>query len=542
MQSLRLLLFALCSIAFAAECFNDEKRTTTIPTADQIRAAVTSPGSLEKICGGTWRMGDDKQLENTFNHGYLLLSVQRANSSVPLRHCMGAFEDIVTQCIEGAGLWGGFWTLDGEVYNISNSNYPHNPLLPGDDGGPGSLEPNSGPCDYPKHSPATFVDSGAAQYLQDFLATNGDNNWLFAMERATTNSQGTAEEPTCGDIHSTNCPPSKDCREYTPTEFFYVRLVSGLVNKFFIRAHEKLQDKTILSILAIDKIIADFEPDPARAVDPNILNTMAGGLTMAGAVMGAASGPAGAILNFFGGVMTVVGANVGAPEVLNIEAVRSSASDHLSTIFRDTGKAMESLLARLFGKTDNEYSLSGLVDDMKNRGFPPVADDWDPTAVILSMPWMGESESVNLDDIFGTVVGLMNQGLVGAILKAMGYLVIVIKNLSESECSMKAGAQYIDNDCYVVSTGCDGHAYGDMGADKIKLLPEDYGIDMVEFFKNVQECSKHRDDPSIGSQTRYPTCFFNLDFKETNLYHEETCPLPGMHMGCIPVVYHKPCD
>lgn len=105
----------------------------------------------------------------------LLLSVQRTSNSVPLRYCMGAFEDIIAQCIEGAGLWGGFWTFDGEVYNISNSNYPHNPLLPGDDGGPGNLEPNNGPCDYPKDESATFVDSGAAQYLQDFIATNGDS-------------------------------------------------------------------------------------------------------------------------------------------------------------------------------------------------------------------------------------------------------------------------------------------------------------------------------------------------------------------------------
>lgn len=69
MQSLKLLLFALCSIAFAAECFNDQKRTMTIPAANQIRAAITPPVSPETVCRGTWRVGDDKQLENTFNHG-----------------------------------------------------------------------------------------------------------------------------------------------------------------------------------------------------------------------------------------------------------------------------------------------------------------------------------------------------------------------------------------------------------------------------------------------------------------------------------------
>lgn len=360
------------------------------------------------------------------------------------------------------------------------------------------------------------------------------------MERATTNSQGTVEKPSCGEIHSTNCAPSKDCREYTSTEFFYVRLVSGLVNKFFAKAHEDLQDQTILNILAIGGIIDDFKPDPAQAVDPNIFNTMAGAFTMAGAVAGAASGPAGVILNLFGGVMTIVGANVPPPEELDIEAVRNKASDHLGTIYRDTGKAMDSLLARLFGKTDVEYSLSDLVDGMKSRGFQPVADDWDPTAVILSMPWMDESESVNLTDSFGEAIRRLNQGLVGAILKTMGYLVIVIKKFSEPECSRTEGAQWVDNDCYAVSTGCRDSLFEYMGADEIKLLPDKYGINMAEFFKNVRKCSAP--DADLVGDGMYPTCFFNLPFKETSRRQRMECESLGDgHTFCSPFEYYTNC-
>ncbi|KAM6520185.1 hypothetical protein FALCPG4_013738 [Fusarium falciforme] len=403
MQSLGLLLLALCSISSAAESFNHQKRILDIPTADQIRAAITSPRSLETICRRTWPVNDEQQVQNTFNHGHLRLSVQRADNSVPLRYCMDAFKGIIAQCIEGARLWGGFWDLDGELYNISNSNYPHNPLLPGDDGGPSSLEPNISRCDYPKHHPAAFIDSGAAQYLEDFLAIHGDGNWFFEMD-----GQDTAELPSCGVIEGANCSPSKDCREYTPTEFYYIRLVSGLINQFFTRAHEKLQDETILNILAIDEIIADFKPDPTHAVDPNIFKTMAGALAMAGTVAGAVPGPAGVILNLFGGVMTIVGANVPAPEVFDIEAVRSQASVHLKTIFGETRKSMANLLTRLFGNRDIEYSLSDLVDSMKSRGFQAVADDWDPTAVILSMPWTGEFESVDLTGSLTEGVRFMN--------------------------------------------------------------------------------------------------------------------------------------
>ncbi|RSL58892.1 hypothetical protein CEP53_005998 [Fusarium sp. AF-6] len=222
----------------------------------------------------------------------LLFSVQRADNSAPLRYCMGAFEDIIAQCIEGAGLWGGFWALDGEVYYINNS--------------------------------------GAARYLQNFLATNGDDNWFFAMEHATTNDQGTPELPSCGEIESHNCSPSKDCREYTSTEFYYI---------------------------------------------------------------------------------------------------------------------------------------------------------------------------------------------------------------SEIE-----GSQFIDDDCYAVSSGCGVLVYDYMDAEDIKLLPGKYGIDMVEFFKSVRECSEHGGGLGFVSSTEYPACFFSLDFKETNRYYQEKC---SIHHGpfdqpCVNVPYYDP--
>ncbi|KAJ4188601.1 hypothetical protein NW767_011891 [Fusarium falciforme] len=127
------------------------------------------------------------------------------------------------------------------------------------------------------------------------------------------------------------------------------------------------------------------------------------------------------------------------------------------------------------------------------------------------MPWMGESESVDLTGSLAEGMRFMNHGLVGVTLKAMGYLVMVIKNYSESECSEIEGSQDIDNDCYAVSTGSRGLSYKFMGAEDIKLLPEKYGIDMVEFFKNIRECSTLGDDLGVGSLTVYASCFFNLD-------------------------------
>ncbi|KAI5465680.1 hypothetical protein BGZ63DRAFT_479544 [Mariannaea sp. PMI_226] len=510
------------SIGFAAEC-NDQKRTTTVPDGGQIRAAITSNNGLDTICAGNWRVNDKEQLENTFNHGRI---VQRSDKSVPLKYCKDGFEGIISQCIEGSGLWGGSWSYDGETYNITNSGYPNNPLLPQDDGGPGSLPPNtnSGLCDLPKSNPATFVDSGAAQYLQDFLSTKGDDKWLVALERSTTNGQGTSEEPSCGVIESANCYPFKDCRQFTPTAFYYVRLVSGLINQFFTRAHEKLQDETIRNILAINDIIADFRPDPAHTIDPNIFRSAGGAASMADKIIklgqNKALGPWADFIGLIGAIMGIVGSNLPGSEVFDIEAVRNEAGLHLKKVFEETNKAMANILARLFGNKSVDYSLSSLVDGMKRGGFHPIADNWDPTAIILSMNWMGDSESVDLTDSLSAAVKQMNQGLVGAVLKAMGRLVILIKDLDQSKCTMP-GSQFIDNECYMISKGWLDGEYAYMEEADIKLLPEKYGFDMVQFYKNVKECkSLNLDaaDPSVGSSTDYPACFFSMDFKETYTY------------------------
>jgi hypothetical protein len=119
---------------------------------------------------------------------------------------LDAFDNIITQCIEDSGFWGGYWSLDGEVYNITNVDYPNNPLLPDDEGGPGNLAPNSGLCDLPKNDGATYVDSGAAQYLQDFLAANGDSelNPMFSHQESRTIGVCNPRLTTCAASTQTN--------------------------------------------------------------------------------------------------------------------------------------------------------------------------------------------------------------------------------------------------------------------------------------------------------------------------------------------------
>lgn len=60
-------LLLLSGTANAAQCFDDQKRTTETPSGEQIKNAIT-PGIEQGVCN-SWRFGDEEQVTNTFNHG-----------------------------------------------------------------------------------------------------------------------------------------------------------------------------------------------------------------------------------------------------------------------------------------------------------------------------------------------------------------------------------------------------------------------------------------------------------------------------------------
>jgi hypothetical protein len=94
----------------------------------------------------------------------------------------------------------------------------------------------------------------------------------------------------------------------------------------------------------------------------------------------------GDVVDLLGIVMGIAGNNLPpGTEVLGMEQVRIEADAHLKKVFEEINKSMANLLARLFGDKNINYSLSELFDGMKRVGYKPVADDWDPTAIIMSM-------------------------------------------------------------------------------------------------------------------------------------------------------------
>jgi hypothetical protein len=108
----------------------------------------------------------------------------------------------------------------------------------------------------------------------------------------------------------------------------------------------------------------------------------------------------------------------------------------------------------------------------------------------------------------------MNQGLVGTIIKSMGRVIVVIKDLDQAGCNLLQGAQFFDNECHMISKIFLDGANACMNKEDSKLMPGKYGIDMVQFYDNVIECKENSGKPSFNSVTSYPACFFNLKYGE----------------------------
>jgi hypothetical protein len=62
-------VLSLASAALAADCGQDQPRKSGDPSGAQIAKAIGAQAIIDGICVGNWRVGDEKKLENTFNHG-----------------------------------------------------------------------------------------------------------------------------------------------------------------------------------------------------------------------------------------------------------------------------------------------------------------------------------------------------------------------------------------------------------------------------------------------------------------------------------------
>lgn len=108
----------------------------TIPTHGPSRTDLyndlTNYKQVETVCAAHFSGSSGNATHETFNHGSILIVLERSSDTKPLDYCTVGINQILGICIRDGNTYGGTFSEDGETYTISNSIYPNNPLNPDD--------------------------------------------------------------------------------------------------------------------------------------------------------------------------------------------------------------------------------------------------------------------------------------------------------------------------------------------------------------------------------------------------------------------------
>jgi hypothetical protein len=115
------------------------------PSPSDVANSLQSGNGIETICNAKFD-GSGDALHQTFNHGSLLIVIERGSNSEELTYCQAAIKAIIAICILGSSDYGGVYYQGNQKYNIINEIFPNNPLLPGvDQGAPPVTTPTLSP-------------------------------------------------------------------------------------------------------------------------------------------------------------------------------------------------------------------------------------------------------------------------------------------------------------------------------------------------------------------------------------------------------------
>ncbi|KAK5675743.1 hypothetical protein LTS10_011470 [Elasticomyces elasticus] len=350
-------------------------------------------------------------------------------------------------------------------------------------------------CDRPFDQPITYLGSGATAFLDAFLVANGTSNWLQAMSVATT--QGFQPTPIdCGDLESDSCTPVTNCQDFTPEEFFIIRLAASNAQAYFRNAHEILQDIVISDGLQIDQVVADFGPDATKAPEDDsfladIFKLFSPQLSMGDKVVKqfAGLGKIADFLGFIGAALNLAAAGIalgdaGSSTAPTVADVTTIAENDLSQIITTLTAAGDDIL--------NDPASSAVatqqISQIFNTGFFML-----PLTDILTSDF-NSSLTTGLNAGFQ----LIRQQTVMAVLAAQSYFVFVDTNRSQDDCNGITGSRFINNQCFTIeqrtpnAVTCDTDSKVIDSTIVLKLeTPASHsnGFDLPSFYQNVQACN-----------------------------------------------------
>ncbi|EPS41978.1 hypothetical protein H072_4067 [Dactylellina haptotyla CBS 200.50] len=367
-------------------------------------------------------------------------------------------------------------------------------------------------CDLPLDDPNTWVNSGTAAFLDDFLGRTGPINWPLRIGQMTTPS-GAVVFPNmrCSELTVGPCnAPSVLCNQVSSPQLYFVQVASGMLFSILNAFHSELQDNIIIETLGIGTIINDFgKPDDTFEINGVLSGSaaIASGLTakvpLASAITGILSG--------------IFGILAAAPKPENDP--RGDIEQRLQAAFTQSREELFRVTSAVFGGTSDTEFLGGFP-------APGAFENSDIARFFaggryLIPPNMPVMQMIR--DIVDTGAVRIRQALVVRALKSQGYFVFIDEAVSRPEDCTPTGSRWINNNCYKITrdnrASFGGQAFEDLPRDTaLKLDNAYYRFDVVAFYQNADACQNLTPGQDPGeTQTQglpvdgtLPQCFFNM--------------------------------
>ncbi|KAI9802789.1 MAG: hypothetical protein M1833_001388 [Piccolia ochrophora] len=370
---------------------------------------------------------------------------------------------------------------------------------------------------------ATWVNSGAAKFLNDFLVKNGGSKeWANKIDQATTRGGSQGESNlNCISLRGDNCrSPTVACEDYTPPALHFIRNAMFSCHAIFKSIHQSLQENTILNILDLDNIVSDFGAGTTEGSAQTFALVDSSLSIAAGVAAGfaPAAGTFAVIASSFG----ILGALDSPPEPTG------DLKNQLSAIFSASQSQLEETLATIFGGPGDTSKLAGVTSSNGPNGeTQDIAKFFSGGKFLIPVTEQGGIDEI-VKPITDRAALLIKQSLVSTTLKSLNFYIFVNTDRSESDCGSITGSRFIDNQCFTLEKH--GKTAGARASlrdtteiiDKEIMLKLDdpaagYNIDVTGFYRNADACQTAHPDfdgtlasnnlPTDGS---LPECFFNI--------------------------------
>lgn len=398
-------------------------------------------------------------------------------------------------------------------------------------------------CGLDPDSAKSWSESGAEKYLEDWLKTNGEGNWL--KELARNHSGGRTVAINCATAETNTCgvtPEPADCDNY---EYYFVRLMASRINSAFSHLHERLQSNVIEKALDVSGIAETFKPpEPKESKLEKNLNNIALGPSILSTLVGFApgGGAASGMLSLFGTAITTAASNLDEKkiEIPSFGEVTSKMDARLKDFFVSTEKELQKSLAAIFGESkerpeDAKKTLSSMIEKMGNAGVEDVNKDSDnPIHEILKGgEWLVPVEDSKIAEAMSKAFSTVQHGLIGNLLNS--YQVYVEEELPEAKHKPSGCAQLgtlLEQDrCFVIKRRDDSKSKGEILEEKYLKAFADYGLDIHTLIRNVVECNNDEaDTKALRTDGAYPRCYFGMAFARK--VHVSSPPLIWKELCC----------